>query len=107
MADLHQDMFADMFELAPVSLWLEDYSGLKSLFERWRAEGVADLRRHLRDEPQRVAECSRQLTVLRVNRRTLSLYGAESQDELVANLHTVFRDDMFDQLVEELAQLWD
>lgn len=31
--------FEHMFELAPVSLWLEDYSGLKQLFDRWRAEG--------------------------------------------------------------------
>ena len=27
---------AEMFELAPVSLWLEDYSALKALFEQWR-----------------------------------------------------------------------
>ncbi|MED5621583.1 sensor domain-containing diguanylate cyclase [Ideonella sp. BN130291] len=96
-----------MFELAPVSLWLEDYSDLKRLFERWRAEGVRDLRVHFREDPARVAECSRCLQVLRVNRRTLELYGASSQDELVANLAQVFRDDMFDQHVEELAQLWE
>ena len=100
------DLYADMFELAPVSLWLEDYSALKSLFERWRAEGVHDLRAHLRGDRARIAECSRCLQVLRVNRRTLQLYGAQSQDELVANLHEVFRDDMFEQLVEELNALW-
>jgi diguanylate cyclase (GGDEF)-like protein len=101
------DLYADMFELAPVSLWLEDYSELKALFERWRAEGVRDLRSHLRGSPERVAECSRRLKVLRVNQRTLDLYGAHSQDELVAHLHDVFRDDMFDQHVEELVQLWE
>lgn len=30
------DLYADMFELAPVSLWLEEYSGLKMLFTQWR-----------------------------------------------------------------------
>jgi diguanylate cyclase (GGDEF)-like protein len=100
------DLYADMFELAPVSLWLEDYSELKALFARWRAEGVSDLRQHLREDRARVAECSRCLKVLRVNRRTLQLYGAQSQDELVANLHEVFRDDMFEQLIEELSALW-
>lgn len=99
--------FADMFELAPVSLWLEDYSALKGLFERWRAEGVSDLRSHLRTAPQRVAECSRCIKLLRVNRRTLELYAAASMSELVAGLDRVFRDDMFDQHVEELAQLWE
>ena len=34
---------ATMFDLAPVSLWIEDYSAVKALFEQWRAEGVDDL----------------------------------------------------------------
>lgn len=99
--------FADMFELAPVSLWLEDYSELKRLFERWRGEGVIDLRAHLRADRGRAAECARCLRVLRVNRRTLELYGADSLPQLVDNLGRVFRDDMFEQFVEEMGQLWD
>ena len=43
--------FEEMFELAPVSLWLEDYSALHALFERWRAAGITDLRYgHVVDE---------------------------------------------------------
>lgn len=98
---------ADMFELAPVSLWLEDYSGLQPLFDRWRAEGVTDLRSHLRADPARVAECSSRIRLLRVNRRTLELFGADSFEDLQANLSRVFRDDMFEAHVEELASLWD
>lgn len=96
-----------MFELAPVSLWLEDYSALKALFERWRAEGVSDLRAHLRAERSRVAECSRAIRALKVNRHTLTLFRAGSHGELVERLGEVFRDDMFEQHVEEMAQLWD
>jgi diguanylate cyclase (GGDEF)-like protein len=98
---------ASLFELAPVSLWLEDYSALHALFSRWRAAGVTDLRAHLRADPRRVAECSACLRVLQVNRRTLELYGARDLAHLVENLARVFRDDMFEQLVEELAALWD
>ena len=39
------DDHSSMFDLAPVSLWLEDWSGLKALFDRWRAEGVAHIDR--------------------------------------------------------------
>jgi diguanylate cyclase (GGDEF)-like protein len=102
MVDAHDAMF----ELAPVSLWLEDYSALKRLFERWRAEGVTDLRAHLLADRSRVAECARCLQVLKVNRRTLELYGADSQAALLARLHEVFRGDMFDSMVAELVQLW-
>jgi len=98
---------AGLFELAPVSLWLEDYSALHATFGRWRADGVTDLRAHLRADPRRVAECSACLRVLQVNRRTLDLYGARDLAHLVENLPRVFRDDMFEQLVEELAALWE
>jgi diguanylate cyclase (GGDEF)-like protein len=98
--------FESMFDLAPVSLWLEDYSGLKRLFERWRAEGVSDVVEFLRQDPARVAECMAQLRVLRVNEKTLTLFGAASQAELTANLGRIFRDDMAGRVIDELAQFW-
>jgi diguanylate cyclase (GGDEF)-like protein len=96
-----------MFELAPVSLWLEDYSALRALFEQWRSEGIVDLRAHLRADPSRVAECSSRIRLLQVNRRTLDLFGADSLEQLRDNLGQVFRDDMLASHVEELVQLWD
>ncbi len=97
----------DMFALAPVSLWLEDFSGVKALFERWRADGVTDLRAHLTAQRELVAQCSQQIRVLEVNRKTLAQFGADSLEHLVANLGKVFRDDMLKSHVEELSQLWE
>ncbi|MBS9476832.1 sensor domain-containing diguanylate cyclase [Ancylobacter radicis] len=98
---------AQMFDLAPVSLWLEDFSAVGQLFAQWRAEGVTSLREHLRGRPDRVAECSRRIRVITVNRRTLELFEATSQEHLVANLAQVFRNDMLKTHIEELTQLWD
>ncbi len=95
-----------MFDLAPVSLWLEDFSGLARLFAQWRAEGVSDLRTYLRADRARIAQCTRELKVLQVNRRTLELFGAPDAATLVVNLDKVFRDDMLEHHVEELVQLW-
>ena len=47
------------------------------------------------------------MRVVRVNRRTLSLFGADDLPHLVANLDAIFRDEMLVNLVDELAQLWD
>ena len=77
---------AGMFDLAPVSLWLEDYSGLRRLFDRWRSEGVDDLEENLRADVGRVQACSGQIRVLKVNRRTLTLFEAGSLAELTAIL---------------------
>ncbi|WP_137891975.1 GGDEF domain-containing protein [Ramlibacter sp. 2FC] len=99
--------YEHMFELAPVSLWLEDYSALRELFGHWREQGVSDLRAHLREDPRRVAECTACLRVLKVNQRTLELFAAASQEQLLANLDQVFAQDMLAQVVPELAALWE
>ena len=99
--------FEHMFNLAPVSLWLEDYSALKALFERWRAQGVEDLRAHLQSDASLRSQCSASLKVLRVNQRTLDLFSAASQSELLGQLAQVFRDDMHTAMVREMVQLWD
>lgn len=98
--------FESMFDFAPMSLWLEDYSGLRRLFEAWRREGVVDLVAHLNADPKHVRECMARLQVLRVNQSTLSLFGAQDQAELLSRLHSVFRDDMAAPLIHELDQLW-
>lgn len=99
--------FEHMFNLAPVSLWLEDYSALKALFERWRAQGVEDLRAHLQSDASLRSQCSASLKVLRVNQRTLDLFSAASQSELLGQLAQVFRDDMHTAMAREMVQLWD
>lgn len=97
----------EMFDLAPVSLWLEDFSGVRQLFEEWRAGGVTDLAAHLHADPSRIKACSERIRVLKVNKRTLTLFEAADLADLVANLGKVFRDDMLERHVEELTALWD
>ncbi len=98
--------FEHMFELAPVSLWLEDFSELKRLFDSWRGQGVTDIHAHLAGDRARLRQCSASLRVLQVNRRTLELFSADNQQHLEANLDQVFRDDRYDTAAHELAQLW-
>lgn len=96
----------DLFDLTPTSLWLEDYSLLRALFDAWRSEGVTDIRAFLEADTQRVAQCSACIRVLKVNRRTLELYGARDFDELSSRLADVLRDDMLEAHIEELEQMW-
>lgn len=98
--------FEHMFDLAPASLWLEDYSALKQLFDAWRAQGVTDLLAYFAEDQARIRQCTACLRVLSVNQRTLALFAASSQAQLLDNLDKVFRDDMLGQVAIELAQLW-
>ncbi|WP_345796791.1 sensor domain-containing diguanylate cyclase [Castellaniella sp. MT123] len=96
----------DLFEASPMAFWLEDYSALHVFFQELRAAGIQDLRPWLLQDRRRLADCARLMRVLRVNRQTLSLYEAASQEDLLAHLDQVFRDDMLDGFAEELNQLW-
>jgi diguanylate cyclase (GGDEF)-like protein len=101
------DPIAAVFDLAPVALWLEDYSDVKALLDVWRRAGVTSLRDHLTGNPALVKECASRIKVLRVNRKTLDLFVARDRDQLVSNLDRVFRDDMLTTHIEELVQLWE
>jgi diguanylate cyclase (GGDEF)-like protein len=98
---------SDTFDLAPISLWLEDFSSVRALFETWRKAGITDARAYLLEDADRIRECSRLIRVLKVNRKTLSLFQAETFENLTANLDLIFRDDMLASHVQELAALWD
>jgi hypothetical protein len=98
---------SDIFNLAPIAMWIEDFSGVKALFEDWRAEGVTDIRTFLREDRDRVIACSTRIRVVSVNARTLELFEAEDLEHLTANIAAIFRDDMLDTHINELAALFD
>lgn len=101
----HTD-FELLFDSAPISLWLEDYSLLKALFDQWRAEGVTDLEAHIHADPRRAQTCADCYRVLRVNQQTLSVFAAPSQEELMARLDEVLRSDTYTRMLPELLSFW-
>ena len=101
-----QDGWHGLFEHSPVSLWLEDYREVKAYLDSLRAAGVTDLRRYLADHPEAVNECMAKIHVAAVNHQTLLLFGAQSQEELFANLSRVFRDEMRAHFQTEMLDMW-
>lgn len=98
--------FEHMFEIAPVSLWLEDYSDVRRLLMQWRDQGVVDVEAHLRENRECVRAYGAGIRLLRVNQRTLELFAAPDQATLEASLDRVFRDDMYESAIAEVQQLW-
>lgn len=99
--------FEDLFDLAPASLWMEDYSKFKHILDQWRAQGVTDLLAYVREDRRRL-DCFRDcFQVLRVNQFTLDLYQAPNQETLLTRLDEVLRDDITHNLEDELLALWE
>ncbi len=68
---------SDLFNLAPIAMWLEDFSGVKRQLQVWKDAGVNDIRSYLRADLSRVAACASQIRVIAVNPKTLELFGPE------------------------------
>lgn len=96
-----------VFTLAPIALWLEDFSEIKKQFELWRAQGIQDLRGYLLKDPSRVIECARKIKILSVNQKTLELYEAQDLQHLISNLEQIFKGDMASTHIDELISLWE
>ncbi len=101
-----QDHFQNLFEYAPISLWEEDYSGIKGLFDGLRQQGVGSLETYLETHPDFADACLRQMRLVHVNQQTLDMFKAVSQEQLVARLDQVFRDGMRPHFRAELLALW-
>lgn len=98
--------FQNLFDASPISLWEEDYSAIKTLFDELRNQGVTDLQDHLEKHPDLVTHCAGLIKVINVNKKTLELFGASSREHLNENLHLVFRDEMTIHFADELVDLW-
>lgn len=95
-----------LFDLAPVSLWLEDFSGVFELLQSWRHQGVTDIGRFLAETPAAIDEYFSRIRVLKVNQRTLDLYGAKDLDDLLAAGDRIFDNSDQNAAIIEIGQLW-
>lgn len=101
-----KEYLATLFEYAPVSLWEQDFSQIKRLFDELRAQGVKSLDAHLLMYPEFIDQCMAQIRALDANRKTLAMFKADSNERLTANLGGVFRDGMRRHFRDELRALW-
>jgi PAS domain S-box-containing protein len=92
-----------LFELAPVSFWVEDFSEVIATLEALKAEGVRDFPAHFAAHPEILVELSQKIRIIEVNDLTPVMFGARSKEELMGSLDKVFVPEsylaFFDQMV--------
>ncbi len=91
-----------LFESVPISIWQIDYSGIMRHFDELRSAGVSDFRAYFDKHPEAVIECTAKLKIKDVNKATLDLFKADSVDDFLSGLGTVFTEDSFSGFKEEL-----
>ncbi len=102
---LSEKQLHTLFDTAPVSLWLEDFSGLKQRFEELRNHGVTDFRAHFDEHPAELANLTGLVKVLDVNQESINLHQAANKDELLASLSDTFTESSLAVFKEEMIAL--
>lgn len=90
-----------LFEDSPISLWEEDFSGVKRRFDAIKA-GDGGIGKYLRDNPRAVRRCASLVRIIDVNRATVTMYKAKSKKHLLKNLRDVFTPESYEVFREEI-----
>lgn len=96
-----------LFENAEVSIWNEDLSAVRNTLDELRQSGVTDLRQYLQDHEQAAWDMLAMVKVIHVNAATLTLFGADSEDDFFTSINKTFGVGTIDVVIEELCAIWD
>ncbi len=94
------------FMYSPTSLWVEDFSRIKTKLDNVRALGIEDFKTFLDVHNDFINECIKDIVIIDVNQATLDLFGAPNKDTLYKNMHKVFAQEMVKTFREQLIELW-
>ena len=87
--------FRSLFNDSPISLWEDDFSGIKAYLEGLRETGVRDLRPYFEAHPEAVFECLSRAKIVDVNRATVKIYQASTKEELLGGLGRILDPDCY------------
>jgi len=93
------------FRDAPVSIWVEDFSQVRSRFETLKKQGVRNLRAYLSRHPEEVVSLAGKVKIIDVNNATLRLYRARDKKDFFKGLKQIFSKSSYETFKEGLIAL--
>jgi len=94
--------YQGIFDGAPVSLWLEDISGVLEVLDRLKLSSPEGIKVYLDNNPEAVMDVARHLKVVDVNAATVEMFEAESKDELISQYQKTFTPEATEAMKEML-----
>ena len=85
-----EERYRAIFEVAQVSIWEEDFSGVKHLVDELKAVHGPDLRRLFAENPALVQRAIGLVRIRDVNPATLRMFGASSKEQLTMSLSSIY-----------------
>lgn len=100
-----KERYRTLFENAPVSIWEEDFSAVKTYLDELFEGREDDPATFLSDHLEHVEACTRLVEVIDVNQATLALHGADDKDTLLGYLGDTFVEASYDALRAEMVAI--
>jgi len=100
-----QDRYRSLFEDSPISLWEEDFSGVKNYVDQLKKTGVKNFRTYFDRKPNAVRRCAARVKVIDVNKASLRFFKARKKEELQQGLYKTFGEESFEAFKEELIAI--
>jgi PAS domain S-box-containing protein len=90
---------------APVSIWVEDFSEVKSRCEKLKKQGIRNLRTYLERHPEEVVSLAGKVKIVDVNNATLRLYRARDKKDFLKGLKQIFSKTSYETFKDGLLAL--
>lgn len=100
-----EERFKDIFENSPISIWQEDFSGVKRYLDELRKQGIEDFSEYFEKNPREIIKCAEMIGINDVNKASLELYEAENKDDLLVGLDRILCEDSYSNLIKELCAI--
>lgn len=85
--------YRELYDLVPVAIWEEDWTGVLEELRNLSAQGITDMTEHARETPGFTQSMLDRLQVVAVNAGAVEMFRAETAADLVARAHEVFEAD--------------
>jgi len=100
--------YQGLFENSPISIWEEDLSDVKKIFDRLKNEGVRDFSDYFARNPEVLKDCIRHIKIIDINRENIELFDAESKEQIISTFPSDYIDGedykSFNEVFASLAE---
>lgn len=98
--------YRTLFEESTASLWEEDWSKVKAYLKRLPDDALNDLEDYFEKNPHEKKACFYRVQVTSVNKATLDLYEAKSEEILIHNVQKILPVENIDWIAERIVAIY-
>lgn len=100
-----QNKYQFFFENAPIALWEEDFSEVKTYIDTLKSNGVEDLKAYLTNTPNALDKCMGLIRIMNVNNQTVVMNGAKDKLSLIQGLRNNLTPESQSVFIDEIVAL--